>query len=220
MHTIFYIMCMSMSKETCFGNKFAKWTAGCVWLTIVAVCGCGGGSTPNDRTAEFDGSEQSKDSVYSVNEFDYSDTVSVRGVLYRYAFEFRNDKSLPVVTNSFGYRYYDNMVVLSIVKANAGNDEWRYEHTFTKESFRRLIPEGDYNGSCLLGFNFNFTKQDNHEAFHFIATVGDCDASGQFSYPMAVDITTGGEILLEQAAADDEGRPEVNLNEDPEDEGV
>lgn len=163
-----------------------------IFAGIVAVASsCGGTSTPTNQ-ADSTSVSKTEETIHALNEFDMKDTTTVNGKLYQYDFSFKNDKSLPVIQNSFGYKYYDNVVLLALYE-----DKTKiYTHRFTKESFRSMIPAADYEKSALLGFNFNYLKAEEHSKFHFIASVGDCDESGKVTYSIAVDISVSGEISL------------------------
>ena len=186
-------------------------------ITLLAIAAITGASCRgNSNTIPDSEPTISADSVNALAPYDMTDTVTVRGTKYAYHYAFHTDQSLPIVTNSFGYRYYDNIVELTITKGA----ETVFQHTFTKESFKNHIPEDDITAYALLGFNFNYMKIDDHSQFHFIASVGDCDESCAASYPIAIDITQQGAITL-TLATDIETGPQFDMTYDPNaDEGV
>lgn len=181
-------------------------------IASTMLTGCGG-QQQNGKDIDSVETAISPDSVSVLQEYQMTDTITVKGTKYTYTYSFRNDKSLPLVVNSFGYTYYDNAVDVVIRKDTAKV----YSHTFTKESFKSHISDKDISNYALLGFNFNYMKSDDHSMFHFIASIGDCDESGSASYPMAIDITLDGKVIITQAR-DIETGPQLDMNVDPEEE--
>jgi len=174
---------------------------------LLSLFSCGGQSDSNQYLDSVY-TDESKDSIYSLNSYyDVQDDVVVRGTKYRYSYSFYPDTSLAIVTNSFGFKYYDNVLDLKIFK---GGEEF-YSHRFTKKSFASHIKSNLMDNYALLGFNFNYMNRDDHSKFHFIATVGDPDESGETPHTFAVDISTDGNISLTELAGVEEG---------PEEEGV
>lgn len=168
---------------------------------FLVLLSCGGQSEKN-QCIDSVYADAPKDSVYSLNSYyDIQEDVEVRGTQYRYSYSFFPDTSLAVVTNSFGFRYYDNVLDLRILKG----DEEVYSHRFSKKSFASRIPDGKLDRYAFLGFNFNYMERDDHSCFHFIATVGDPDESGETPHTFAVDITVGGDITITELQEVDEG---------------
>ncbi len=179
---------------------------------MLAACG---GQQQKGLDIDSVGTAISPDSVSALQEYQMTDTVTVKGTKYTYTYSFRNDKSLPLIVNSFGYTYYDNAVDVVIRK----DTSLIYSHTFTKETFKSHLSDKDISNYALLGFNFNYMKADDHSMFHFITNIGDCDESGSASYPMAIDITLDGKVIITQVK-DIETGPQLDMNVDPEEEGV
>ncbi|MBQ0141398.1 MAG: DUF4738 domain-containing protein [Prevotellaceae bacterium] len=183
---------------------------------VLLISACNNGKQPTVAIPDTTKIETPKDSILSLQEFEVTDTMSVNGVVYQYTYAFKNDTTLPVVTNSYGYKYYDNIVELTIKKDTATV----YTHTFTKESFRSHIDDDNFDNYSLLGFNINYLRLDNHQRFHFISDVGDCDAAGIANYATAIDITPDWKLIL-TPVVDTEVGPEYNMTNDPTgDEGV
>ncbi len=121
------------------------------------------------------------------------DKITVNNEEYDYSYVFASSDELPIVKTSANGKYYDNTLKLTIKKG----DVTVYSHTFTKASFKRFIPERLYPTIVLMGFNFNYNKQDLHDKFYFVASVGDPDDE-EFNIPIDVSIDRNGELYLDK----------------------
>ncbi len=192
-------------KQSFFGG-FAV-----VLLTLLFACS--GNSTRRDDSGQTNTDNiETTDTVNYMHEYNLDGTVEVGGIHYNYEFSFNNDKSLPTVTTEEGLTYYDNNVRLYITRGS----ERVYEHKFTKEFFRDLIPESDYKRSVLAGFNFNYMQEDSHDRFYFIAVVGDPDETSDISYSIAIAIDSKGNVTRKVVTSIDVEPINDNLNKDPE----
>ncbi len=139
-----------------------------------------------------------------------SEKVTVNNAVYDYTYKFTPSTNLPIITTSANSKYYDNILSLSIKKDSVTV----YNHTFTKESFKRFIPEELYPTIVLMGFNFNYNKQDLHDKFYFVASVGDPDDE-EYYIPIDVTIDCNGELYLDKfidaERESDETEMEANL---------
>ena len=149
-----------------------------------------------------------------MNEYRNEGDVEVGGEKFHWEFSFDNDRQLPVVTTDDGLRYYDNHVVLVITQGQATV----YEHTFTKEAFRDLIPEADYRRSVLAGFNFNYMQEDRHDRFYFIAVVGDPDETVGLEHSVAINIDRSGAYSTAIVDVTDVESNNPELNRDPDED--
>lgn len=166
--------------------------------SVVIVLSCGG--QQSNHINFDDNNDVNKDSVYTISPYTLNDNVMVRGTRYNYLCDFHADASLDVVTSSFGDKYYDNVLDLTITK----DGEAVFSHQFTKQSFASHINDNELSDYALLGFNFNYMKADDHNQFHFIASVGDPDESGTVVKSFDIDITTAGAITITTAAGAEE----------------
>lgn len=158
---------------------------------LFALMACSGGNA----TQSQDEDSSSADSIIptGINAlYEYGDSGKhVAGnITYNYKFQFKNDKSLPVVKNPLEYQFYDNKVVLRITK----NGQDLLRRTFTKEDFRQLVPESFFETSALIGFCYNVDKENAKDAVYFIATIGDPDSAADSSYAIEVRISSAGDI--------------------------
>jgi hypothetical protein len=131
----------------------------------------------------------------SLKTFTNSDSIMVKGNKYSYVFKFTPSDSLPVITNSMNQKYYDNYVSLTISK----NNRTVFNKKFTKNTFKSIIPSDFFKSSALVGFNFNYNNIDKHDAFYFIASVGDPDPSSEMNFPIDITISPDFNISYKEA---------------------
>ena len=160
-------------------------------ILFVALAACSGGST----TQQEEESSSTVDSIIptGINSlYEYSDSGKhvAGGTTYKYKFQFKNDKTLPVVKNPLDYQFYDNKVTLRLTKG--GQDI--LTRTFTKSDFKSLVPESFYETSALIGFCYNVDKEHTTDAVYFIATIGDPDSAADSSYAIEIRVSSAGDI--------------------------
>ncbi len=149
----------------------------------------------------------------SLQTFTNSDSIIVNGIKYIYKFKFALSDSLPVITNSMNQKYYDNYVDLTIMR----NNKTIFNKRFTKNTFKSIIPSKFFQTSALVGFNFNFNKMDKHDAFYFVASVGDPDPSSEMNFPIELTISPDFNVSYKEAV---ETQPtSTGLTIDPDTEG-
>lgn len=145
----------------------------------------------------------------AMNQYTNNSEVEVNGNKYYYSYEFSPSKSLPIVTNSSERKYYDNQIKLSITKD--GNNI--YSTTFTKATFKNFIPEEIYETIVLMGFNFNYNKENEHDKFYFVASVGDPDDE-EYYIPIDISVTVNGELSLSKFIDSNNGPASSTLSTD------
>ncbi len=122
-----------------------------------------------------------------------SDVVTINNTQWTYTYTFSPSATQPIVVRSTDSKYYDNTLTLTIKNGTTT----LYNHTFTKASFKRFIPEELYPTIVLMGINFNYNKQDLHDKFYFVASVGDPEDE-EYHIPIDVTIDTKGELYLDK----------------------
>lgn len=158
---------------------------------FIALAACSGGNT----TQQQDEESSTTDSIIPIginSLYEYSDSGKhvAGGTTYKYKFQFKNDKTLPVVKNPLDYQFYDNKVTLRLTKG--GQDI--LTRTFTKSDFKSLVPESFYETSALVGFCYNVDKERATDAVYFIATIGDPDSAADSSYAIEIRVSSAGDI--------------------------
>lgn len=185
-------------------------------ITIAGMISCKDSSPVKTESPTITEETDSVTGITTMRGYETTDTVRINGALYRYTFNFAPDDSLPVIVNTVGQTYRDNMVRLTIKK----DSTTIYAHTFTKKSFEGIVPKKFMATSALVGFNYNITKTDNPGKFFFIATVGDPDETAELSFPMEVIITTDGQMNIIKAE-NIETEPIIHgMTVDPEEDGA
>lgn len=168
--------------------KLANLITAC--LFIAAFASCKGGSTTKETNDISTVDSITPTGINALYEYGDSGKHTAGNASYTYKFQFKNDKSLPVVVNPMGYQYYDNKAVLTLKRGG----QTVLSKSFTKADFKSLIPENVYNNYALIGFCYNIDKEDAKDAVYFIATVGDPDTSADTSYVIEIRINAAGDF--------------------------
>ena len=191
-------------------------------LTIIAIAiltvSCGKNAKQNNDTKPERVVEtvNKETGIISLTDYSHEDTLSIRGTKYTYKFSFQAVDSLEHIKNTQGLEYLDNVVNLTILKG----EEVVTKRTFYKSSFKSYVPSELWQNSGLVGFSFNFVRQER-DAFYFIATIGDPDETADISYPLEIRITTDGGMTINKAQNLDTEPLRDGLNIDPSaDDGV
>lgn len=141
-----------------------------------------------------------------------TDTCTVKGKQYTYSYDFHAVDSLPIVCNAQGVEYHDNTATLTIRE----RDNVIFHKVFDKHSLGSIVPEQHLETTALVGISFDYTKQNDQSAFHFILTVGDPDESNELYFPASVTIKTDGTVTYERATNIETAPLRPGLNIDPE----
>ena len=88
-----------------------------------------------------------------------------------------------------------------------------YSTTFTKATFKNFIPEEIYETIVLMGFNFNYNKENEHDKFYFVASVGDPDDE-EYYIPIDISVTVNGELSLSKFIDSNNGHVSSTLSAD------
>lgn len=128
----------------------------------------------------------------ALSSYTNSGEIEVNGAKYDYTYNFSPCTTLPVVVSSSEHKYYDNKIVLTITKEG----ETIHTITFTKSTFKKFIPDELYSTLVLMGFNFNYNKENQNDKFYFVASIGDPDDE-EYHIPVDISITTSGELTLD-----------------------
>ena len=153
--------------------------------------------------------------IIDLRELHITDSTKVNEKTYIYQYDFVHNDSLPIVRNPQGDDYHDNQVTLNIRQGN----RTVLDRTFTKKDFNALVPADFMNTSALVGFTYDYTKQEDHTALYFIATVGDPDETADMSFPIQVKVTPDGSVSFEKATDLDTEPINPGMTVDPSDDG-
>ena len=137
------------------------------------------------ETQEMSNSEFSE-TVKWVNDAYYSVTIE-RGV----------DKSLPVVSDEQGNKYYDNMVTLTVSRADGSVF---FSKTYKKGDFGSCLDSNTSSRGALLGMVFVRAEGDY---LVFSVSVGSPDPNSDEYVPMTLKLSRMGATQLERASLDE-----------------
>lgn len=103
----------------------------------------------------------------------------------------RSNSDLPVVTDENGRKYYDNEVVVEVLRADG---TMAISHTFTKNAFAQYLGRSAVaQKGALLGVVYDKTDGDN---LVFAASVGSPDELSDEYVPMIVKINRVGAVSI------------------------
>ena len=178
---------------------------------------CKGNSENNQQEDSLWVAPQQTNAILDLGVMERSDTITVRGRLYRYNFRFAPVDSLPIIVNPDGTRYHDNEVLLTISR----DSTVVLRRRFTKQSFASMVPAQELHKLALAGFSYNLNHADDHSQLRFIATVGDPDETSGINYPVEIRVTADGTYSLHTVEDFETESLFDDLNLDPsEDMGV
>ena len=146
---------------------------------------------------------------------DYEQTIPVDwvGSTYQVVTRREADKSLPVIDEGQGEKYYDNRISVRIVRKDGSEF---FSRTFTKDDFASCVSASYRSNTALLGIVF-----DKAEADHlvFAASVGSPDQSSDDYVPLLLRISRYGDVSMSKdtqldTGAVGEGDTAVELDDD------
>lgn len=187
-------------------------------LALLAVS-CGNSQKQDGQADErFVDKVDQKTGISSISPYKDSDTITVDGKLYKYSYDFHKVDSLPRVKYQSGIEYYDNGVKL-VIKHEG---EVVLEKNFTKSTFKSYIPDKLWPTSGLIGFTYNVDRRihNEHNAFYFIATIGNLDDPDEIAYPLEIKIDTAGGMTITKYEELETEPLRKGLNVDPDEDGV
>ena len=65
-----------------------------------------------------------------------------------------------------------------------------------------------------MGFNFNYNKEDEHDKFYFVASIGDPDDE-EYYIPIDISITTNGDLTLNKFIDTENGLSSTTISTNP-----
>lgn len=124
--------------------------------TLAALTACGsksneGAATDKDTTA----TPALVNEPYAESSLSNNDTVSLAGDLYHVNVSRSADKSLPVVTDELGTRFYDNRVRVAVRRSNG---DMVFEREFTKADFQPHLSDKENAVMVLLGMAYDASR--------------------------------------------------------------
>lgn len=130
-------------------------------------------------------------------------TVSWLGGNYKICITRQPDKSLPLVEDASGNKYYDNRVHLTITR---GDGSTFFDRDFTRSSFSKYIDSKYSEKWGLTGFNFDTVDGDD---LVFAIAIGSPDEMADNEFvPLTLKIDRNGETSVDTQVPDDDDAEE------------
>lgn len=162
-------------------------------LISALLCVAVGGCKEKKQTADIITTKPKVEAPKPVQEIgDYDQDVAVDwgGSDYTVRMQRTADKSLPVVDDGFGTRFFDTQITLRITRKD-GSDF--FARTFTKSDFSAYVDAAFLKRSALLGIVFDKVEGD---CLRFAASVGSPDKTSDEYVPLVLKISRGGSVSM------------------------
>ena len=137
--------------------------------------------------------------VQEIGDYNQEMTAEWGGSNYTIGMQRVADKSLPVVDDGQGNRYYDNQIRLRIVRSDGSEF---FARTFTKADFSAYVDAAFSKRSALLGIVFD--KVDDG-VLCFAASVGSPDKASDEYVPFVMKISRSGSVSISKDTQLDTG---------------
>ena len=158
-------------------------------LTSVAVGGCKEKKQTTDIITTKPKAEAPKP-VQEIGDYDQDVTVDWGGSNYTIRMQRVADRSLPIVDDGMGGRYYDNKITVRVTR---GDSSEFFAKTFTKTDFNGYVDAAFSKQSALLGIVFDKVEDD---ALRFAASVGSPDKASDEFVPLVLKISRSGSVSI------------------------
>lgn len=158
-------------------------------LMSVAVGGCKEKKQTTDIITTKPKAEAPRP-VQEIGDYDQDVTVDWGGTNYTVRMQRVADRSLPIVDDGTGSRYYDNKITLRVTR-NDGSDF--FAKTFTKSDFNAYVDAAFSKNSALLGIVFDKVEDG---VLRFAASVGSPDKASDEFVPLVMKISRSGSVSI------------------------
>ena len=158
-------------------------------LLSVAVGGCKEKKQTTDIITTKPKVEAPKP-VQEIGDYDQDVSVDWGGSNYTVRMQRLADRSLPIVDDGLGNRYFDNQITVRVTR-NDGNEF--FARTFKKSDFSAYI-DGSFDKNCaLLGIVFDKVEDG---VLRFAASVGSPDKASDEYIPLVLKISRSGSVSI------------------------
>ena len=164
-------------------------TALIVALTSVAIGSCKEKKQTTDIITTKPKAEAPKP-VQEIGDYDQDVTVDWGGSNYTIRMQRVADRSLPIVDDGMGGRYYDNKITVRVTR---GDGSEFFAKTFTKTDFSGYVDAAFSKQSALLGIVFDKVEDG---ALRFAASVGSPDKASDEFVPLVLKISRSGSVSI------------------------
>ena len=154
--------------------------------------------------------------VQKIGDYEQSRPVSWLGAQYTIEMKRVADSSLTVIDDGNGAKYYDNKMVLHILRADGSSF---FEHTFTKADFQNYVDAGYLRRFALLGVVFDKVEGNS---LRFAASVGSPDKMSDEYVPLVLKISKTGMMSIYKDTQMDTGDEDTHrkASADDDEDGV
>lgn len=144
----------------------------------------------------------------AMQSYDHSEDVSWIGRNYKIKIKRTSDKSLPMIVDGSGNKYYDNKISVEILREDGSGF---FSRIFTKNDFSKYLDEAYMKKSALLGFVLEKAEGDN---LYFSASIGSPDVLSDEYVPMRVVVSRVGGVSIEKSQRLDLSATDDDYEED------
>jgi hypothetical protein len=177
-------------------------------LMSVAVGGCKEKKQTTDIITTKPKAEAPRP-VQEIGDYDQDVTVDWGGTNYTVRMQRVADRSLPIVDDGTGSRYYDNKITLRVTR-NDGSEF--FAKTFTKSDFNAYVDAAFSKNSALLGIVFDKVEDG---VLRFAASVGSPDKASDEFVPLVMKISRSGSVSISKdTQLDTENTREIDEYDD------
>ena len=167
-------------------------------LLSVAVGGCKEKKQTTDIITTKPKVEAPKP-VQEIGDYDQDVSVDWGGSNYTVRMQRLADRSLPIVDDGLGNRYFDNQITVRVTR-NDGSEF--FARTFKKSDFSAYI-DGSFDKNCaLLGIVFDKVEDG---VLRFAASVGSPDKASDEYIPLVLKISRSGSVSISKDTQFDTG---------------
>lgn len=128
--------------------------------------------------------------VQEVGDYHQDVNIGWGGSDYTIGMQRMADKSLPIVDDGSGNRFFDNKITLRITRKDGSEF---FARTFTKSDFSAYVDAAFLKRSALLGIVFDKVEGD---CLRFAASVGSPDKTSDEYVPLVLKISRGGSVSM------------------------
>ncbi len=180
-----------------------------ILMAGISSCSCNDKKKPDEEPVTWDVPEVA-DTIVDLPRVKVNDTISLKGTLYHYKYDFHAVDSLPTVQSFSGLEYHDNSVSLTV----RSDSTEIFRKNFTKASFKEFVPSKELKKMTLTSFNYFSAKRDDTSRFHFLAKISDPEESDEYGYFIDVQISKSGDLHIEKAQEQDITTMPLNYEEE------
>lgn len=166
-------------------------------LMVYALCGitmglvaCRQEKPSNEIIAHKEEPRPQPRTIQTVGDYRQSRTVAWVGAQYTVEVARMADKSLPVVDDGAGNRYYDNSILLRVIRKDGSEF---FHRSFTKADFESCVDASYKKNSVLLGIVLDRAEVND---LYFAASVGSPDKMSDEYVPLVLKLSRMGDVSI------------------------